>query len=231
MVMKRVIMAVAALMSLASAAQAQDAGKQARDAALSNAVQAVADGRAQDAIKLVDPLLGQYERLYASQATPFYCDTTEPESAAYKALPGGSGAKLVDSGWCVALWAKGFAMIDLDQLDAAVPFLERAVALSPLHPHYLSELGYAYQSQKKWQPSYDVYARAADNAGKFETGEKRGKSLRRAWFGMGFDLIELGKLDEAEVMMKKCLELVPDDQKVKDELDYIREQRGKAKTS
>ncbi|WBY08790.1 tetratricopeptide repeat protein [Sphingomonas sp. 7/4-4] len=108
-----------------------------------------------------------------------------------------------------------------------MPFLERAVALSPSHPHYLSELGYAYQVQKKWQLSHDMYQRAAAGAA-LEEGDQRKKSLRRAWFGMGYDLIELGKLEEAEKVLAQCLELTPDDQKVKDELQYVREQRKKA---
>jgi tetratricopeptide (TPR) repeat protein len=125
------------------------------------------------------------------------------------------GAIAIEPGWCMALWARGFALIDMQQLDAAVPFLERAVALAPGYPHYLSELGYAYQTQKKWQLSYDLYSRAADAAA-LQEGEQRKKSLRRAWFGMGFDLIELGRLDEAEKRFNQCLEL-----------QYIREQRAK----
>jgi tetratricopeptide (TPR) repeat protein len=102
--------------------------------------------------------------------------------------------------------------------------------MGPLHPHYLSELGYAYQAQKQWQRSYDLYARAAD-AAKRESGERQVKSLRRAWFGMGYDLIELGKLDQAEVYLRKCLELMPDDQKVKDELQFVIEEKAKKKAS
>jgi hypothetical protein len=48
---------------------------------------------------------------------------------------------------------------------------------------------------------------------------------------MGFNLIELGKLDEAEKVLTECLKLTPNDQKVKDELQYVREQRAKNKTS
>jgi len=111
-----------------------------------------------------------------------------------------------------------------------VPFLERAVALAPMYPHYLSELGYAYQAQKRWQLSYDTYRRAAVAAER-QSGEQRKKSLRRAWYGMAYDLVELGRLEDAEKLFVQCLELTPDDQKVKDELQYVRDERAKkAKT-
>ncbi|MBO9623255.1 MAG: tetratricopeptide repeat protein [Sphingomonas sp.] len=231
--MIRLDCAAALALILASPALAQDKpdpAQAARDAKLREVVLAVSGKQPQQAVSLVDPLLAEYESLYGGAKTPVYCDTEDAETAAYKTLPGGAGARVVDGGWCIALWAKGFAMIDLEQLDGAVPYLERSVALSPLHPHYLSELGYAYQAQKKWQASYDLYARAAE-AAKREVGEQQKKSFRRAWFGMGFDLIELGRLDEAEALMKKCLELNPDDPKVKGEFDYISEQRAKQKKS
>jgi tetratricopeptide (TPR) repeat protein len=206
----------------------QDAAAKAREAKLSEVVEAVSVQQAQKAVDLATPLLAEYERTYAGDTHTLFCDVEDYETAAYAGLPGGKNARIVEGGWCIALWAKGFALIDLDRLDAAVPFLERAVAMAPFHPHYLSELGYAYQTQKHWQLSYDHYARAAEWATR-ESGERQKKSLRRAWFGMAYDLIELGRLDEAEALFRKCLELVPNDQKVRDELDYIAEQRAKKK--
>ena len=46
---------------------------------------------------------------------------------------------------------------------------------------------------------------------------------------MAYDLVALGRLDEAEKLYLQCLELTPDDQKVKDELNYVRDQRAKKK--
>jgi Flp pilus assembly protein TadD len=47
----------------------------------------------------------------------------------------------------------------------------------------------------------------------------------RAWRGLGYNLVEEGKLDEAEAMYRKCLELDPDDAKSQGELRSIGEQR------
>jgi tetratricopeptide (TPR) repeat protein len=207
-----------------------DAAAAARDQTLLQAIQAINAKQPQKGLDLVEPLLADYERSRAGDKRMLLCDVEPYETAAYATLPGGKDARLVEGNWCIALWAKGFALIDLQQLDAAVPYLERAVAMAPFHPHYLSELGYGYQAQKRFQLSYDTYVRAAEAAQR-ESGDRRAKSLRRAWFGMGFDLIEMGKLDQAEALFRKCLELDPNDEGVKNELRYIEQQRAKAKTS
>jgi len=218
---------LALLLAAASIGTAQ-AQELTNDAKLGEIVQLIQGGQPQQAVDKLNPLLADYERRYAGKPKPL-CDVEPAETKAYAGVAG-KDYTLADGGWCIALWAKGFALIDLKQLDAAVPFLERSVALAPFHPHYLSELGYAYQAQKSWQRSYDFYARAADSALRQE-GERRNKSLRRAWFGMAFDMIEMGRLDDAEKLFRKCLEVSPNDEAVKSELRYIEEQRAKKKTS
>jgi tetratricopeptide (TPR) repeat protein len=197
----------------------------ARNGRLTEIIQLIQGGKPQAAIDKLNPLIVEYQGLYPGEKRKL-CKVEDYETAAYATLPGGKDAVLVEGGWCIALWAKGFAMIDLQQLDGSILFLERATTMAPLHPHYLSELGYAYQAQKQWQRSYDTYARAAD-AAKREAPERRNKSLRRAWFGMAYDAVQLGRLDEAEALYRKCLALTPDDEKVKGELDYVIEQKAK----
>jgi tetratricopeptide (TPR) repeat protein len=51
--------------------------------------------------------------------------------------------------------------------------------------------------------------------------------LGRAWRGMGYVLIEQGRLEEAEAIYKKCLTLDPNDEKAKGELRYIKERKSK----
>lgn len=219
------LLLAAAPVSGALAQAAQDPAEAARDNKLSQAIQLIQSGKPQAAIDILNPLIVEYQGIYRGDRQKL-CKVEEYETAAYATLPGGRNAMLVEGGWCIALWAKGYAMIDLQQLDGSILFLERAVTMAPLHPHYLSELGYAYQAQKNWQRSYDTYARAAQAASR-EAPERRNKSLRRAWFGMAYDAIQMGRLDEAETLYRKCLVLTPADQAVKDQLQYVIEEKAK----
>ncbi|WP_025560537.1 tetratricopeptide repeat protein [Sphingomonas sp. UNC305MFCol5.2] len=215
--------------SPALARPAQDTPEQAaRNAKLGEALVAIDSKKPAEAIAILQPLLADYEKIYAGEKRRIYCNQTPKQTMIHllEATLTKQDAIAIEPGWCTALWAQGFALIDLKQVDAAVPFLERAVSLAPAHPHYLSELGYAYQAQRKWQLSYDTFQRAAAGAA-MEEDDQRKKSLRRAWFGMSYARIEQGRLDEAEKLLGQCLELTPDDQRVKDELQYVRDQRKK----
>jgi predicted Zn-dependent protease len=213
----------------ASPALAQETPEHAAlNAKLGEALVAMDAKKPEAATAILTPLLADYEKSYAGEKRKIYCAHDQKQTLFYmlEAAAAKQDAVAIDPGWCTALWARGFALIDLKQVDAAVPFLESAVALSPSHPHYLSELGYAYQAQRKWQLSHDTFQRAAAGAAQ-EEGDQRKQSLRRAWFGMSYALIEQGKLDEAEKLLNQCLELTPDDERVRNELQFVRDQRAK----
>lgn len=61
------------------------------------------------------------------------------------------------------------------------------------------------------------------------SGDYRDNDTARAWRGIGFVYIETGKLDEAEELYKKCLELNAEDKMAKAELAYIENLREKQK--
>jgi Flp pilus assembly protein TadD len=186
----------------------------------------------EQAITLIDPLLADYEKRYAGEKRRIYCAKNTQQMLLYmgQATAAHQDAVALDSIWCTALWLKGYALVEMHQHDVAMPFLERAVALSPSDPQFLTELGYGYQVQKKWQLSYDTYARAAEGAA-LQDGDAKKRSLRLAWFGQAYALIELGRLDEAEKLLVDTLALTPDDEKIKGELRYVREEKAKRKES
>ncbi len=200
----------------ASAVQDAEAG---RGAKVVEVIGKIKSGDAAGALATIEPVLAEYDKLYPAGGRYRCADEMSPP------VPAGF-AKLTNS-WCYALWAKGYALVELNRLPEAVAPLQRATELMPDRPQFLSELGYVHQALKQWQPSLAAYGRAADLGAAMKDPDDRKRELRRAWFGMAFDLIELGKLDEAEALLKKCLELTPDDEKVKNELQYIQEQRAK----
>lgn len=206
-----------------------------RNDKLNDALVLLNDQKPAETIAALDPLLAEYERTYAGEKRQIFCGMNQNETVAYMLSAAAdatkgkaknpNGAVAAEAGWCTALWAKGFALIDLKRLDEGLPFLERSAAMAPSHAHYVSELAYAYQAQGKWQLSYDTYVRAVDSVGLVEAEADKTRELRRSWWGMSYDLVELGRWDEAEAMLHKTLKLVPDDERAKHELEYIAKAR------
>lgn len=175
----------------------------------------------------LDQVIRDYEADYAGEKGQIFCASSPEETLqelAAHAVAAKGRAIAIGTPWCYALWAKGFALIDLDRLDEAATFLERAVAMWPMRAQFRSELGYVYQMLKRPDDALASYTQAADLAERL-AGDERKRALRIAWYGMGFALIELDRLDEAETTLEKCLKLTPDDKKVASELQYVRDQK------
>lgn len=199
----------------------------ARAAQVTDALQLIKSKQPEAGLAEVEQVIRAYEADYAKEKAQIFC-ASSPEEAlqelATYAVAAKGKAIAIGTSWCFALWAKGFALIDLDRLDEAVPFLERAVAMWPMRAQFRSELGYAYQLLKRPDDALASYTHAADLAERL-TGDDRTRALRIAWFGMGYELIELDRLDEAEAVLEKCLKLTPEDEKVARELKYVRDQK------
>ncbi len=129
--------------------------------------------------------------------------------------------------YCDALFMKGFALIDLNRSSEAEPFLRRATELAPTNAHYLNEYAEWYKAARQWQRSYALFRKANDLA-PLQPAEERDRRQARSLRGMGYNLIELGDLDGAELLMNQSLKLDPESQAAKTELQYIAEQRAKA---
>lgn len=116
-------------------------------------------------------------------------------------------------------------MVDLKRLDDAQAVFERLVGYAPKHARYLNELAYVFMQKREWQRSIDMYA-SAEAAATF-TPQRRDYERCVAFRGIGYDLVELGRLDDAEAAYRKCLAITPDEPKSLGEIEYIKEQRKK----
>jgi tetratricopeptide (TPR) repeat protein len=187
-------------------------------------------GRRPDAaIELVlDPLIADHEKKYRAERRTIHCARTSAEALAY--LVAASQANrlavvLSTTTWADALRLKGYALIELGRLDEARATLEQAVALSPSNSMYLSELAYTYQVSKDWERMRALFQQAADAAA-LSPDARRKPELGRALRGLGFALVELGHLDEAEAAFRRCLDLDPQDERAQGELAYLQSLRA-----
>lgn len=115
----------------------------------------------------------------------------------------------------------GYAYVDLGKIDESMVYINKAIAMSPFNSQYLSELGHLYQTQRKFDQALKAFQQSEDAAEKWSPEPIKKDELARAKRGVGYNLIELHRLDEAEAKFKECLELNPADKGALNELAYI----------
>lgn len=125
-----------------------------------------------------------------------------------------------------ALYLRGYAGLDLGQLELAEQYVQRAVDMSPVNSMYISELGHIYHQKRDWQAALDMFKRSESAAETYSPDELKTNELGRAKRGVGFSLIELGNLDAAEKKFKECLLINADDKSARNELEYIKQARA-----
>jgi len=185
------------------------------------------------AIALAEQVISAEEAAHRGDPRRFYSAGSQTEAVAYGGLGAKDGKDTVVLGpeWGQALFIKGYSLIDLGKPDEARKFLERAVELSPFNAQFLGELGEWHKSHHNWPVSYDLFKRAEAVANMMPGEEMQKFFLRRALRGQGYVLIEQNKLDEAEALFRRCLEIDPNDAGAKNELQYIAQQRARRSTT
>ncbi len=175
-----------------------------------------------------DKVIAYYEARYKDNPALVFSAQSPTQALLYAAS--GAGAKrdtlVLDAVWADSHLARAYALSELGRVEEARKDLEAAIALSPMSSQYLSELAYTYQLDRNWEASLDQYRKAA-GAADMSAEASRKADLGRAWRGEAYGLVELGKLDEAQALYQKCLQLDRNDGKARNELEYIRELRKK----
>lgn len=233
------------------ASPAADARETDRSQRLGEAEQMIRDGNPAGAIAMIDAVLADYAQQYPEGDTRWYVARTLQETLAYTTRAttspedGRRGATVLDVGWADAYFLKAYALIELSAgsgayktrkggtpesdpvyLAQARDTLERGLSLEPYHAQMLVELGHLLQVQQDWNAMLHTFT-DAETAAAFAPEEVQDRLFGRAKRGIGYALIELGRLDEAEAKFRECLRIDPDDAGAKNELEYIRELRKK----
>lgn len=198
-----------------------------------------------------DPVIQQFNARKNTKSAQFYCARDSKESLVYlmqtavmnakgdaedipeywgnRFAEKKSSSEVLPQFWANAFYLKSYALIELGKVDQARLSLEQAVGLSPCNSMYLAELGHVYQLEKNWKMAMQAYKAAGGEAVLYSHPDGKDYDQARAWRGEGFVLIELGKINEAKALYKKCLELNPDDKRALAELKYIEQLEAKQK--
>jgi tetratricopeptide (TPR) repeat protein len=119
-----------------------------------------------------------------------------------------------------ACYYLAFVLIEKRDFAGAIRWLTKGQSMEPQNPKFLLELGMAYGGLKDHEKSLGCYQQALDLATKAKLNPA--VALR----GMGVQLIELHRLDEAELRLRESLELEPANDIAKRELMYISQLRN-----
>lgn len=107
-------------------------------------------------------------------------------------------------------------------LDYALFCLDCGISLEPDHPRLWNEKGYALGTLGRHEEALECYVRAAS------VREWAAPSqMALAWRGQGAQLIDLGRLDEAEDALRESLKWEPESETAEKELEYIDKLREK----
>jgi len=180
-----------------------------------------------EAIDGLDKVIAHYEAKNREKPGTAYCARSPAESLLYllQAAKDKTTASVYGPAWCDAYFLRGYALIELGRTGEARAALERAVQLAPREAHYRSELAELHAREKNWNEALAAFDASAKMAEESEPQERKTTELGRALRGKGFVLVELGRLEEAEAIYRKCLEIDPADTKAANELRYVQLRR------
>lgn len=204
------------------------------------------------AIEVADAVIAGYAQRYPQGRTRWYSASSEAEAARYRSIdavardPAYDRAEAMVNVWGEAYHVKAYALVEqalaehdpktvkaasnLPTLDPALAAramqtLAEGLVLQPYHVRMRNELGYLEQSLGQSQQALETF-RMAELAAQDPKDDEARANLTRAMRGVGFALIELDRLDEAEAKYREVLRIDPDDDKAKHELRYIEDVRG-----
>jgi len=193
------------------------------------AVAALFSGQARAAIPLLDKAIARYEKQFAADPRQRYAASGNVETLFYltKAANEGKEAYIIDPRWAELYYLRAYAHNELGELAAGKADLDALLALQPANAQALNERGFYYQREKNWQAAAAAFEQAAEFSPWIEETATRQKMYGAAQRGLGFTLIERGRWQDAEAIYQKLLQENPHDDRARNELEYIRQQRAK----
>lgn len=177
-----------------------------------------------------DVVIADCDAAYKESDKRLYFARTSAETLFYllKSASEDQPAEVLEVPCSEAHYLAAYASLDLGNVSEAELHLTRALHWSPVNPLYTSELAHIRQIQRDWNGALTLFLEAEDNTKAFSPDDVQEIELARAKRGIGYSLIELGRLDEAEAKFLECLEIDQDDEAAKHELAYIGDLRTRS---
>jgi tetratricopeptide (TPR) repeat protein len=129
--------------------------------------------------------------------------------------------------WVPPSYSRGYyllAMIYMEcgQVQEALEALDQGLQLEPDHPQLMNEKAYIFQKTNRPADAFLLFQRAATARPNWTPNYIRARTLR----GLGVTLVDFGRFEDAEALLKSSLEIEPNNPLALSELDYIAKLRA-----
>ncbi|MCW8132503.1 MAG: tetratricopeptide repeat protein [Planctomycetota bacterium] len=148
------------------------------------------------------------------------------ELEAYKKDHPDQDVAWIDWSYLETMHMLAFVAASKRDFKAALDYLAQEEKVAPFSAAAHNERGYIFNHMGKYKEAVEEYKKGKALAERFETGRT---DLPIALRGMGFALIELGQLDEAQKVFEQSLKIDPNNSTAKNELLYIEQMRQQKK--
>ena len=132
----------------------------------------------------------------------------------------------IDWGYKTCLKTQAFVAIERRDLQQALSMLRKVESLAPVSAGTSSEIGYVLNQLAKPAEALQAYRHSHELSKRYLSQRPY---LAIALRGMGFSLIELKRLDEAEKAFQESLQIEPGNKLANNELVYIQGLRTQQK--
>ena len=173
-----------------------------------------------EANELLDKAIIGFKNIikHGDKTESYLCFQSKEEFTAYKKM---HKKKIIwlDSSYGQAYHLKAFICVNQNNLKKAKQLLMIEKELAPMEAGVLNELGFISNREGKTTDALNYYKEALRLSKQFKSQTQwTGAALR----GMGFTLIDLGKLEIAEECFNKSLKIEPNNKIALTELKYIK---------
>ncbi len=142
------------------------------------------------------------------------------EFVSYCAAHPGKKVRWVAGSYSQAYYWLAHIAVEQEQWEQALESIMKGLELERDHPYLLCELGYIFAKLGQPAVALRIY-RTAERVRPWAPDEQKARAVR----GQAVSLIDLGKLDEAEIELVRSLKLDPNHPVALNELAYIAELR------
>lgn len=176
----------------------------------------------------------KYQALCKDEKKTYVSLANKKEFETYKKEHPGQDAVWIDWGYLECTQMLAFVSTSKKDFKGALAYLAAEEKIAPYSSAVHNERGFILNQMGKCKEALAEYTKGKELGEKFEASRVE---LPISMRGMGFALIELGRLDEAQQIFEASLKIDPNNRIAKNELLYIEEvreklkQQGEAKTA